>query len=193
MSLIGIAHMDTETKGPCMAEDLRIVKTRKAIREAFLTLRRTQPLERVRVRDICAEALINKSTFYHHYTDVFDLSDQLEDMVLDECFEAFQYKDKLLADPLVFLGNVPAAMGARKDAIDILFRGRQDVLYDKIERHLRQFYLTEDTTEEEDILLTFVIGGAMYAMRTLAAEGPYGRESVTEVSARIIDRLVQRE
>ena len=51
--------------------DLRIVKTKRAIKDTFLEMRKTIPLEKIRVRDICANALINKSTFYCHYTDAF--------------------------------------------------------------------------------------------------------------------------
>ena len=47
--------------------DIRIEKTEKAIRNAFLELRAAKPLEKITVRELCSLACINKSTFYSHY------------------------------------------------------------------------------------------------------------------------------
>ncbi len=58
--------------------DLRIEKTERAIRNAFMELRARMPLEKIRVRELCAAACINKSTFYAHYTDIYALSETLE-------------------------------------------------------------------------------------------------------------------
>ena len=44
--------------------DLRIEKTEKAIKNAFMELRSKKPLEKISVRELCALACINKSTFY---------------------------------------------------------------------------------------------------------------------------------
>ena len=46
--------------------DLRIVKTKKAIINAFLALRAKRPLEKITVRELCEMAMVNKSTFYSH-------------------------------------------------------------------------------------------------------------------------------
>ena len=58
--------------------DLRIEKTEKGIKNAFIELRSKKPLEKITVRELCEIARINKSTFYSHYKDIYDLSDTLE-------------------------------------------------------------------------------------------------------------------
>ena len=63
--------------------DIRIKKTERAIREAFLALRAQKPLEKITVKELCAAAYINKSTFYAHYADLFALSDALEREAVD--------------------------------------------------------------------------------------------------------------
>lgn len=40
--------------------DLRIEKTEKAIKNAFIELRARKPLEKITVKELCAEACINK-------------------------------------------------------------------------------------------------------------------------------------
>ena len=86
--------------------DLRIQKTQKAIREAFLEIRGRQPLEKVTVREICQRAMINTSTFYNHYRDVTNLSEQLESELLDAFFRSMPSLDDLFTDPYRFLAEL---------------------------------------------------------------------------------------
>ena len=57
--------------------DLRIVKTRKAIKEAFLKLIDSKGYDRMTIQDIADEAMINRNTFYLHYVDKIDLMESL--------------------------------------------------------------------------------------------------------------------
>ena len=49
--------------------DLRIEKTERGIKNAFIELRSRKPLEKITVKELCESARINKSTFYAHYKD----------------------------------------------------------------------------------------------------------------------------
>ncbi|MEL6408647.1 MAG: TetR/AcrR family transcriptional regulator [Chloroflexota bacterium] len=53
--------------------DLRIKRSRKHLIEALLMLMQDQPLQKISVRDITDEAMVNRSTFYAHFTDKYDL------------------------------------------------------------------------------------------------------------------------
>lgn len=53
--------------------DLRYIKTERAIREAFFSLLEEGTFERITVKDITERAMINRNTFYLHYKDKFDL------------------------------------------------------------------------------------------------------------------------
>ena len=54
-------------------KDLRVIKTQKALFEAIIKLMRNKAFEEIKVADICHEALINRSTFYAHYNDKYEL------------------------------------------------------------------------------------------------------------------------
>lgn len=58
-------------------EDLRVVKTKKALYEGLLHLMKDKSFEEVKVSDICTFALTNRSTFYDHFEDKYDLLDSL--------------------------------------------------------------------------------------------------------------------
>lgn len=53
--------------------DLRVVRTREAIRNALMDLVEEKGFEAVTVKDITTKANINRGTFYAHYQDKFDL------------------------------------------------------------------------------------------------------------------------
>jgi len=54
-------------------EDLRIIKTKKILFTALLKLMKKKDFEKIKISDICQEALINRSTFYAHYEDKYEL------------------------------------------------------------------------------------------------------------------------
>lgn len=116
--------------------DLRIQKTQKAIREAFLEIRGRQPLEKVTVREICQRAMINTSTFYNHYRDVTNLTEQLESELLDACFRSMPSLDDLFTDPYRFLAELRRCFSDSREAEDlsILFDGRYETFYQKIDK-----------------------------------------------------------
>jgi AcrR family transcriptional regulator len=54
-------------------KDLRIIKTQKELFNALERLMKNKSFEDIKVSDICVEALINRSTFYDHYEDKYEL------------------------------------------------------------------------------------------------------------------------
>ena len=46
----------------CM--DLRVLKTKKNIRDAFLELRKNLSLEEIKVNALCEKAMVNKTTYF---------------------------------------------------------------------------------------------------------------------------------
>lgn len=60
------------------ANDHRTRVTKLLIRRAFLDLLRQKPIQSITVKELCAQAGINRGTFYSHYTDIYDLLGQME-------------------------------------------------------------------------------------------------------------------
>lgn len=143
--------------------ELRVYKTETAIRAAFYTLRRKMPTEKIRINELCRLAQINKSTFYRHYKDVFDLSDALEGELLAGVTADFAAADKLYTDPQAFVTGLHSVMQAHREEISLLYNGRMLAFADKIEAWLAGIYLDERSAETEKIKLSFIIGGAIHA------------------------------
>lgn len=54
-------------------KDLRVIKTQNILYNTLLNLMREKTFEEIKVSDICNKALINRSTFYAHYNDKYEL------------------------------------------------------------------------------------------------------------------------
>lgn len=63
--------------------DLRVIRTRQRIKDSFLELMNTIGFSKITIENLTKKALISRNTFYLHYTDKYDLLDQLEAEMLN--------------------------------------------------------------------------------------------------------------
>jgi AcrR family transcriptional regulator len=54
-------------------EDLRVRRTYKLLFEALTSLLKESPFEKISVTDICARAMVHRTTFYKHFQDKHEL------------------------------------------------------------------------------------------------------------------------
>ncbi|MFD1067933.1 TetR/AcrR family transcriptional regulator [Oceanobacillus locisalsi] len=62
--------------------DLRILRTRRLIMDAFISLSEKKEFNDIRITDITEEAMVNRATFYYHYNDKYDLLEKVLSEVL---------------------------------------------------------------------------------------------------------------
>ena len=65
-----------------MGLDARVRYTKMVIKDAFISLLKEKPLNKITVKEICGLAEINRATFYKHYCDPFDLLEKMEQEIL---------------------------------------------------------------------------------------------------------------
>ena len=63
--------------------DQRVRLTRNLLKNALVQLMQEQHIAKISIRAICEVADINRSTFYVHYTDQYDLLNKIQQEVLD--------------------------------------------------------------------------------------------------------------
>ena len=93
--------------------DRRVIRTKKEIKETFISLLEEKNFEKISVRDLTERAGINRGTFYLHYLDKYDLLDKLE----GELFAKIQ----AIIDELPFT-NHPDMEGFAKDRLVFIIR-----------------------------------------------------------------------
>ena len=53
-----------------MKTDMRVILTKRLLREGLLSLLKEKPLSRITVTDLCQASGVNRATFYNHYETV---------------------------------------------------------------------------------------------------------------------------
>ncbi|MHA6250908.1 TetR/AcrR family transcriptional regulator [Oceanobacillus sp. CAU 1775] len=76
--------------------DLRILRTRKLIMESFVDLSGKMEFKDITVKDITTKAMINRSTFYYHFEDIYDLLDKALTEVLFVNLSSDDYEGRTL-------------------------------------------------------------------------------------------------
>ncbi|RUS45579.1 TetR/AcrR family transcriptional regulator [Cohnella sp. AR92] len=69
--------------------DLRVIKTKKALHTALLALLKKQSLESISVSALCSQASVTRGTFYLHYKDVAGLFDEHLSSLLQDLEESY--------------------------------------------------------------------------------------------------------
>ena len=149
--------------------DIRIEKTERAIKEAFMELRREKPVEKIRVKELCDRACINKSTFYAHYQDIYALANAMEDEMVHAVVESLP---RLTANDVSertewLTREMFRAFTAHQAEISVLFSGsRQGLFINRVEQAMCQCIAQTDPTFEADVVrkvvLSFCVQGCYY-------------------------------
>lgn len=66
--------------------DQRTRLTRNLLEGALVALMGEKPLKDISVRELCQRAGVNRSTFYLHYYDIYDLMEDMERQIGEEVF-----------------------------------------------------------------------------------------------------------
>ena len=147
--------------------DLRIIKTNKVLYESLVNLLKTKTFEEIKVSDICNDALVNRSTFYAHFNDKYELfmsfiNDLKESLTaelktIDSNLTLKEYYLKLIE---VFLNHVE---GKENIYRSILINNRNsiimDMIYNTITEDVNERIKSMDLDMPSDIFLSFYLGG----------------------------------
>ena len=157
--------------------DIRIEKTERAIKQAFMELRAQKPLEKIRVKELCDLACINKSTFYAHYQDIYALATAIEEELVDAVVESLP---RLTASDVSertewLTRELFRAFAQNQEAVNIVFAdSRQGLFINRVEAALRKCIAESDPTFESDVVrkvvLSFCVQGCYYTFTSYCGQ-----------------------
>lgn len=148
--------------------DLREKKTKRSIKNAFLQLRAQKPLERITIKELSELAEISKATFYLHYKDIYDLSSQLQNEVIQNILDCVIQPGIPFMDTVKITQALFEAFCTHQSLIDTLFSGSQAaVLSSSIEQGIKEYVFRTIPGACSDktlnVLLSYQIYGSYYA------------------------------
>lgn len=65
-------------------QDRRVRRTQKLLKDSLIALLREKEFKNISVKDITDHADLNRGTFYLHYTDIYQLLNEIEDEILTD-------------------------------------------------------------------------------------------------------------
>lgn len=142
----------------------RVQFTLNALRGALLELIRQKPIKSITVTDLCACADINRSTFYLHYKDVYDLLGEMENDLLAQMQLAFHPDNN---SPHTMLPMIHVIYENRALCLAILGENGDPRFAERVSHLSRKAFITHwqqtmPARDEHQILLiySFVSAGA---------------------------------
>lgn len=148
--------------------DRRVIRTKKAIRNAFAQLLSVKELDDITVKDIAELADINRKTFYSYYSGVHMILEETENEIVEDFEAAIRDlpPDKLVREPYLLFSRLSAIINADIDFYEPLMKvNRSSRLIAKVsemlKQKLRESYAAFSRVGEEtfNIMVDFTFSG----------------------------------
>ena len=133
--------------------DLRVIKTKKNIEASFIYLLGQKDFYKITVQDILDRALINRSTFYKHYTDKYQLAETLCNEVFDLLKTGVKNRFNCanVDDVLMVIKPLYQILSAKREEILALYTINTDTihLYDDMSDFLKRSFYEQYKTKNK--------------------------------------------
>lgn len=154
----------TEKKNP----DRRVIKTKKAIKSAFIKLLTERDINDITVSDIAELADINRKTFYNYYAGMHELMDEIENELIgkiDEVLTEFDFTENKDTPYLVF-GKLTSVINTDEELFGLLLGAQSnlgltlklvEMLKAKTKAVLMKYFKVRE--DKLDLMLEFMVPG----------------------------------
>lgn len=176
--------------------DIRVIKTRRAIKAAFAALIEEKDLEKITVSELANRAEINKGTFYLHYKDIYDLHYSYMSDIIEDFLDGITFYDLFFENPKAFLAKLMIYYKKRQDeypGLALNSRGNQaPILFADIMR--KELYKTKriEKNELNDTAIEFIVFATIGIMiRHTPAEANIA--AIGDVASKVIAALFKEK
>ena len=145
---------------PTQKQERRYRRTETLILNGLTTLLQQKSIKEITVRELADLVDINRSTFYLHYTDIYDLLEQTEQRLLKQFpNEFFQFLDCTFT---ILAENAPLCAALMGPNGDIAFlRTIEKLMHEKGMQALRAFTPKELPEQDLQYALSYFLAGCM--------------------------------
>lgn len=161
-------------------QDRRVRKTRRVLRNTLVDVLQNRSLNQITVKELCEKADINRSTFYLHYSDIFDLWAHLEKDILDKMnglLKSFPSYN-IVIDPYPLLLGISKILEKDKIFYRDLFRSKEStILLELLKDDYIRYFIEENQTlvkrlkeRNFELYITFVLSGSFSLFRKIVIE-----------------------
>jgi AcrR family transcriptional regulator len=177
-------------------DDQRVKITKILLKNSLVELMREHPISKISIKMLCGTAGINRSTFYAHYTDQYDLLRQLEQDVIIELKkyitkEAFS---RQTAQTVLSLGEILNYIVKNAELFKILLSENGDSTFHRELMSLAQQKTLSDINNNQDIdertsayMQSFAVTGTLSIVRKWLQDGMIeSTEKMSELTSKLL-------
>lgn len=173
-------------------DDLRVIKTRKLIYQTLLDLMKEKTFEEIKVSDICSKAMINRSTFYAHYEDKYELlvdflsnlKEEFAHELNESCKENLSIREYYIRLISLFLDHIDS----KRDVYNsIMINNRSSIMMDILlsvvnDDILKRFKENDINLKvPTEVISKFYLGGVInIGMEWLSNSNKYTKEEILD-------------
>lgn len=111
-------------------KDRRIRKTRAQLQNGLAKLMKTKSINEITVKELVDEVDINRSTFYLHYTDIYNLLEDIENRLMDEILRVIDsHKNVTDGGLLSIFTDIFTIIDANRDICSALIGEKGDMAF----------------------------------------------------------------
>jgi AcrR family transcriptional regulator len=170
--------------------DLRIVKTKKALLSALEEMMKQKAFEEIKVSDLCDIAMINRSTFYSHYDDKYDLLQEYINSlkkIFAQSFEngaAFDDSKEYYMDMVNVLFEYIS--NNRSTFVSIMIHNKNNVVMDMLYDVLSKFIVSKISNREikshvpGDVISHFYLGAVFHVCLDWISNNKYTKQEIVD-------------
>ncbi|MEW9675093.1 TetR-like C-terminal domain-containing protein [Lentibacillus sp. L22] len=159
--------------------DRRKKYTRQVLKDSLIAILKSKPISAITVKEICEQADINRSTFYTHYKDQFDLLEQIEEEIITD-LNAYlnQYNFELEQEALQMTEKLLEYLVSKYEIIQTLLNEHTAHSFEQRVMDVARSFLIQSLVNNDDVdadiseyAITFLISGSIYVIKQWVANG----------------------
>ena len=178
-------------------QDRRIKRTKMLLQNALVDLMLEKAVGKISVKELTQKADVNRSTFYLHYLDIYDMLEQMENEFVETIQGFFHdfFTPLPTSMPLTLFVNISEWLEQDKEYYVKLLRGSASgYIFEQLESRIRDEFLTllyliflDEESLDLRTRVNFTVSGTVGVLRMWVMEG--GNISLVELSETIDDIL----
>lgn len=179
--------------------DRRTAKTKRSIKETFLTLLKSKSVGQITVAEITRKSDLGRGTFYLHYKDVFDLYDSIESELCDDLVRLFDeaYPSSDPKNLIKFIDGMTRYLDENRDIFMLLTRQNKGQVFTNIKKTFNKKVLAEPpelySYGFDVVEAMFAVSGVVGVIEEwLVGELPLTQRQVSRMIIKVLIRFLRR-
>lgn len=175
-------------------EGRRVRMTKMLLKQSLIDLMRQKSIHEISIKDICAGADINRSTFYRHYNTQYELYDEILEDITNDIGDIYTSCGGENYSTQLFLSEVLKYIESRRETFLVILSGNSNVsMGETFNRFTNRFIDTENESDLKVYIIQFIAAGMTSFIWTwLNKENRHSAEDVSLVISSVMTHGIQR-